>query len=405
MPKLSWLLAGGIVCGLLAASLPASFAQPGLAPERRPAAKDQSAPGAERRPADNGRPAQEPDRRVTELTPTSRPALLDVGSPAPPIRAASWINGGGLQVTEPGKPAVFVLTFWASWSGPARAAMEELGNLYGPFRARGVVFLAVTDEPAEAARSFFNASKVPTCPTAIDDDGATTRAYCEAAGVNFVPYTFIIGPNRTIAWHGHPQQPELAQTLEELLSGRYDAAVTRERVRKSRSLEHLETLFRDACGNQAWQTALLALDSLLSTDAPKPRLLRYKLSILLGEMDDLDLARALADKLLRDYATDFRFLNSAAWDVLSDPRLYVRDPSIGFKLARAAYQASKGSDAAVADTYARALHLIGRTDLAIRVQTHAVELGTPEQRPGYERMLAFYRACQGLQGEATADAK
>ena len=188
-----------------------------------------------------------------------------------------------------------------------------------------------------------------------------------AAGVSFVPYTFVIGPDRAVAWHGHPQQAELVLFIDQLLVGTYNRGVARERVRQARGVDRLEAMFRESYESQSWRSALLALDGLLKTDMPKKRLLRYKLSILLGELEDVTQARALADELMRSHAADAGFLNTLAWDVVSAPQMYRHEPEIGLRLAQAAYRASDGQDAAVADTYARALHVIGRVDLAIEV--------------------------------------
>ena len=102
-------------------------------------------------------------------------------------------------------------------------------------------------------------------------------------------------------------------------------------------------------------------------------------------------------------ADDAGFLNSAAWDVVSQPRLYERDPEIGLKLAQAAYRAGGERNPAIADTYARALYTIGRVDLAIQVQTRAVQLADPQRRADYERTLTFYQRCQALHADATVD--
>lgn len=346
-------------------------------------------------------PPRPPDAGQSAAT---RPAMLEVGAPAPAIRAATWLNGKALRIQERGQPKVFVLTFWASWSGPSRVALGELVALHEKYHQRGVVFLGVTEEAEEEVRAFLYALR-PAVPfrIALDEEGATTRAYCAAVGVDFVPYSFVIGPDRAVAWHGHPQQTELTLMVEQLLTGRYDRAAARELVRRSRSIDQLQALFRESYANGNWQTALLALDGLLKTNVPKQRLLRYKLSILLGELDEPEQARRLADELARTHAGNARFLNSMAWDVVSEPRLYTRDPEIALLLARAAYRAADGKDAAIADTYARALHIVGRVDLAAEVQARAVALASPEQRLPYERMLAFYHRCRALQAEATAD--
>ena len=333
-------------------------------------------------------------------------ALLDVGAPAPEIQATTWLNGGPVAVTQRGQSPVFVITFWASWSGPSRAALPQLVSLNEQYSGRGVVFVGVTEEPADAVRAFLK-DLTPALPfrIAIDDDGATTRAYCAAAAVAFVPYTFVVGPDRTLAWHGHPMQDELGTIIEQLLTGKYDRSRAQELVQRFRSVDQLESLFRDAYANESWHTALLALDALLQTDVPKTRLLRYKLSILLGELNEYEQAHTLADELRQRYAGSAKTLNSIAWDIVSQPRLYLRAPEIGFELARDAYRASGGQDASVADTYARALHMIGRVDLAIEVQQRAVETCGPGQRERHEEMLSFYQRCAALQKGATADPK
>ena len=335
--------------------------------------------------------------------PTTQPAQLDVGMAAPALHVLEWLNGKAIQVEKRDHPNVFVLTFWASWSGPSRTALAGLGQLDEKYRKRGVIFIGITEESAEQVKMFLDqAGSMLPFRVALDKQGTTTQAYCAAAGVDFVPYTFVLGPDRTIAWHGHPQQAELVLIIEQLLTGRYNLSQARTLVQQARSIDQLESLFREAYAGESWRTALLALNDLLNKDVPKQRLLRYKLAILLGELNDLEQARNLIGQLTKEYAQNGRFLNSVAWDVLSEPRLYRHDPEIGLTLARAAFLAGGGQDAAIADTYARALHMIGRVDLAIEVQQQAVSLSNSEQRTENERMLSFYRRCQALQATATA---
>ncbi|MGD8452677.1 MAG: redoxin domain-containing protein [Phycisphaerae bacterium] len=344
--------------------------------------------------------------QAQQSAPTTQPVLLDVGSPAPPVRAETWLNGPAVAVDQGDDKHIYVVAFWAGWSSPSVAALPALVALHERFVERGVTIVAVTEDRVDAVRDFLEKAD-PKLPfrVAVDVDGATTRAYCEAAGVGFVPYAFVIGQDHTIAWHGHPQQPELAQIVEQLLRGDYDLEAAARLVQQSRSVDQLEALFRDACAGQAWHTALLALDALLQTDVPQQRLLRYKLSILLGELGDLEAARAFADQMIAQRGEQAALLNSLAWDVVSEPRLYTRDPAIGFKLARAAFKAGGGRDAGIADTYARALHLVGRVDLAVTVQRKAVELATPLQREQFEKMLTFYEQCAALARDATAEPK
>jgi tetratricopeptide (TPR) repeat protein len=336
--------------------------------------------------------------------PATAPAALDVGSPAPPIRAAAWLNGKSVQIERRPDSPVLVLTFFDPSSGPCRAVLPALSALQDRDRQRGLICIGVTDEATREVQRFLEYVRPQVSfRIAIDDRGATTAAYCGAIGINFLPYSFIIARNGTIAWHGHPQQPELEQYVEQLLSGKYNQAQAREAVHRALGVEQLETVFREAYANQSWRTALLALNQLLDTNAPKDRLLRYKLEIVLGEQRDQNAARALVAQILKDYPANARLLNSLAWDVVSTDRLYLQDPEIGLQLAQAAYHASGGQDPAILDTYARALHLLGRIDLAIAVEEKAVRLGKDPDRQLFEQRLTFYRRCQNLQGGLHAE--
>ena len=336
--------------------------------------------------------------------PASMSAMLNVGAPAPPIRATNWLNGKAVQIERQADSPVIVLTFVDTSAGPSRGALPALSALQERERQRGLICIAVTDEPTAEVQKFIEHTRPPlTIRVAIDDQGATAHAYCAAIGINFRPYSFIVARDGTIAWHGHPQQPELVQYVEQLLSGKYNLEQAREAVHRALTTEQLETVFREAYASQSWGTALLALDRLLEAGAPKDRLLRYKLAILLGEQRDQAAARALVAEVLKNYSANARLLNSLAWDVVSTDRLYFQDPEIGLQLSQAAYRASGGQDPAVLDTYARALHLLGRLDLAIAVQEKAVRLATDPERQVFQERLAFYRRCQALQANLTAE--
>ncbi|MBU0640751.1 MAG: redoxin domain-containing protein [Planctomycetes bacterium] len=353
-------------------------------------------------PQDAQRAATPPSSQPAPTSGVPRP--LVVGDQAPPITVTTWLQGPALALEAAGGPKVVVLLFVATESEPCRASLAELDRLHNEYAARGVAVIGLAAEPVAQVGAFVTRFEPALrCRLAADRARTTTAAYCDAVGVGFVPYAFVIGPQRQVAWHGHPQQPELRQIVTELLSGTYDRERASRLVSRARSVHELETTFRDACAEQAWHAALLALDALLDNGAPPRRLLRYKLSILLGELGQVAEAEALARELQERYADDAAFLNSVAWDVVSDPRLYVRAPGIGLRLARVAYRASAGKQAAVADTYARALYVVGRVDLAAQMQRCAVALSWDEQKEAHQLTLGFYERCLSLQAEVDAE--
>lgn len=341
--------------------------------------------------------AARPEAPPTTTAPSA--LRLEVGDPAPPIQTSSWVNGPALAIEPKRQRRIVILTFFATWSEPSRAALSALADLHSPNSKVGVEVVAITADDADAVRSFLdNRDKPLGFRIAIDREHATTTAYCEAAGIGFVPYVFLIGPDRRIAWHGHPLQPELRDVLRQLQDGSYDRERARKLVRGSRSAEQLQAMFRDAYANEAWHAALLALNALLETDAEQPRLLRFKLGILLGELDREEEAGALVEQVLARYAGEPKLLNSFAWDLLSDARAFSRTPGAALKLAAAAYAADR-DDASIVDTYGRALYMIGRVDRASEVQRRAVELAKGDQKVAQARTLRFYERCLALQRE------
>src|SRR5262245_57368859 len=66
---------------------------------------------------------------ATVLSLPAAAANLDVGDAAPDLHVSRWWNGPAPgRLAEPGA-ATTVLTFWATWSQPARESLAALGAL------------------------------------------------------------------------------------------------------------------------------------------------------------------------------------------------------------------------------------------------------------------------------------
>lgn len=70
--------------------------------------------------------------------------------PAPPIRAAGWLNGTAPTAADL-RGKVVVIDAWAYWCERCRAKAPELVKLYDAYHDRGVVFLGLTPEGNEVA--------------------------------------------------------------------------------------------------------------------------------------------------------------------------------------------------------------------------------------------------------------
>lgn len=70
--------------------------------------------------------------------------------PAPPIRAAGWLNGKPPTAADL-RGKVVVIDAWAYWCERCRAKAPELVKLHETYQNRGVVFLGLTPEGNDVA--------------------------------------------------------------------------------------------------------------------------------------------------------------------------------------------------------------------------------------------------------------
>jgi len=108
------------------------------------------------------------------------------GRPAPSLSLSQWEGRATTLADSRGK--VIVLDFWATWCGPCIASLPKNIELVKSFKDRGLVFIGVhaagggwDKAPAMVSARGLN------YPVALDDGGATTKAY----GVRAFP-TYVV---------------------------------------------------------------------------------------------------------------------------------------------------------------------------------------------------------------------
>ncbi len=152
-----------------------------------------------------------------------------LGIPAPKIQLARWIKNPPYQLQiVPGK-TIKVLVLWATYEPFVEKDIKALDDLQKQFKGAGVVFVVVNSESIERQNQYGN--------TAVDfvrglgdkmNVGVATDELCKTSlnfavpyGVVRLPYAFVIDPNETVIWHGHPRVG-LRQALEAVAAGTYD---------------------------------------------------------------------------------------------------------------------------------------------------------------------------------------
>jgi peroxiredoxin len=143
-----------------------------------------------------------------------------IGDPAAPLAIKEWIKGQPVAIKA--GTNIYVVEFWATLSTASRANIPKLNELQKKYKDKGVVVVAISDDPPDKIEQFFVTTGAQMdCAVAADDQRKTARNYMVAYGQNGIPYSFVVGKDGKVLWHGYPAQG-LDQALAEITAGRYN---------------------------------------------------------------------------------------------------------------------------------------------------------------------------------------
>lgn len=362
----------------------------------------------------------------------------DLGDPAAPLNIASWPKGSPVDLAEVKGKKVVVVEFWATWCGPCKASIPHLTEVQKKFKDKDVIVVGVSDEKSEVVQPFVDKMGDKMDYTvALDNGRKTSQGYMKAYNQNGIPHAFIVDKESRVVWQGHPMDG-LDQALEEVVAGKIDLEKGRKRSQAQRKLnEYEQLLFQGKDDKKAADlekelvsldqelggimagskfdpqeirkqiqfsrslneyqklmmsdstpdaTKVAALEKALGENTPPGfELAKFKESFVAqkaindymkeatGKADEAKLA-ALGAKLEKAAGSNAQMLNQIAWTILTGEEIKKRDIPLALKIAKAALDACEGKEAAIVDTYARALFDSGKVDEAIKTQKKAIEL-------------------------------
>jgi RNA polymerase sigma factor (sigma-70 family) len=143
-----------------------------------------------------------------------RPTPPKVGTHAPDVQVARWLNGASIKSLRDLRGKVVVLQFSSAFNNAAKASNEMLKALHGK---AGVVVLAIYDASASAdeVAAYAKAEKLPF-PIGIVEEtknlGADSAAF-KAYGVRQLPTVFVID-QEGILQAVNPTKEELTRLTE-----------------------------------------------------------------------------------------------------------------------------------------------------------------------------------------------
>lgn len=363
----------------------------------------------------------------------------ELGQPAAPLKIAEWVKGKPVDLAAAKDKQIVVVEFWATWCPPCVKSIPHLTELQKKFA--DVSFVGVTTEKADVVKKFVTKmGDKMDYSVAIDEDGKTSEGYMKAFGINGIPHAFIVDKLGRVVWHGHPMD-NLNKAIEQVLAGKLDMEAAKKRRDAMKKLEafaeavssgasetkldamakELEVLDAELGGIQPGQkfdaneirkmvkfrglmrdyelvmrsgkggTNQARIEKLLEENAPQGfSLAEYKESMNLSKMfanyyyavtgkRDADKLAEFTKELSETKTTNVRALNQWAWVILTDANIKNRDLPLAVKLAKAGVEASGGKEAAVLDTYARALFDSGKSAEAVVQLKKAIAVAEDEE--------------------------
>jgi peroxiredoxin len=179
---------------------------------------------------------------ITCLAPVS--SFADkLGDPAPPLTVKEWIKGQPVQIKA--GTNIYVVVF-CTLSRANDFALTNLSNLQKIYQDKGVVVVAISDEPPEPLKEFvqLNGAKIGFTAAADDDGSRTEVNYQRAYKQVMLPRAYVVGKDGKVLWLGHPLTGGMGEVVDEITSGRFNLEHTQKNVIARDQMEQYLALAR-----------------------------------------------------------------------------------------------------------------------------------------------------------------
>ncbi|MBP2444019.1 redoxin family protein [Rhizobium leguminosarum] len=319
-------------------------------------------------------------------------ADLSVGSPAPSLAKASWIQGTPLSSFRPGKMHIVIVFGTRCGSCPgALIAMERLQEKYKDIGVELIGFSNDKAATADAARARVDewlSENIPNSniPIAFDHTGEVLENWMEASWSFQYPRTFVVDRDGSIVFIGYPD--ELESAFPKVIDGSWLTSPEGEQAEKERLAECLIDRTDIAIQLKDWKTARSAVDEGIKTfpDESFFPQLHVTLIIETGDMEaGWDALRRFARDAVEKNSVDW--LLAAIWQLFNAQYDYSRFPSEErFSLVE------ELSDRILASCY----HESGQIDLAVEVIEQVLESVRRESLPNEDKEELLAQLLQKL---------
>jgi thiol-disulfide isomerase/thioredoxin len=309
---------------------------------------------------------------------------LEVGEAAPSLASVTWVKNGPVEIGR----SLTVVELWATWCGPCHIWIPKLSALSTKYQDRLIV-VGLSDEEVPTITKFV-AAQGPTMNYHVGKiDDTANQGY--KIGSQGLPYTFLIGADGKVIWHGHPMA--LKKIVAAVLDGTWDAKAEAQRAQQREELQAL--LNTDPAGNENALIARIQEKTalILAADPLDQETLGLRLNIAKHQKDAALFRATLAaipvGQLEAEYAIELTMT------LIKDEQPASRHLDLAYAFAQRAVSAeptSADAHAALASVW----HGLGYLDRARASQERAVAIDPADNRQ--LATLAFYREVQRLAG-------
>ncbi len=116
----------------------------------------------------------------------------------------AWRSVEGYPITPQAlKGNIVVIDFWATWCTPCMAEAPHLVALNKEYAAKGVTLIGVSLDSSLGQMRQVARAKGLVWPQVCSGKG-WHDPIAQAWGVRSIPHTFLLAPDGTVLWHGHP---------------------------------------------------------------------------------------------------------------------------------------------------------------------------------------------------------
>ena len=328
---------------------------------------------------------------------------LNVGDASPPLTVGRYVKGEKIERLEPDQ--TYVVEFWATWCGPCIQTIPHLTELQKKYKDKGVKFIGVSvfEQDQDKVEPFVKKmGEKMEYSVAVDDvskgegaEGKMATAWMKASESEGIPTAFVV-KNGKVAWIGHPSGMD--PVLEKVVKPDFDltkfASAAREEKAVQKRLMAVIQKINNLGDNATDKQRLAIIDTAITDDAAFEKTLGFPKYMMMLQAKD-EAASTYGNRLIdKIFADDEQMLNNIAWANVG-PEAKENglkfDIKLGLKAAIRANDLTKGENAPILDTLAKATFDNGDPKKALEIQEKAVKMMTGDGLDEMKDRLAQYR--------------